>query len=60
MPVMLHSSHVYNKTKHRMTFEGILYRMRTGCPYAIYPKNLVAGIPCLNVSTYGLKMVYLN
>ncbi|HHF8101277.1 TPA: Tn3 family transposase [Escherichia coli] len=37
--VMLHSGHVYNKTKHRMTFEGILYRMRTGCPWRDLPEE---------------------
>ena len=37
--VMLHSGHVYNKTKHRMTFDGILYRMRTGCPWRDLPEE---------------------
>ncbi|MCS3902839.1 transposase, partial [Methylohalomonas lacus] len=27
------SGRVYNKTEHRLTLEGILYRMRTGCPW---------------------------
>lgn len=30
--LMLKSGRVYNKSEHRMTLEGILYRMRTGCP----------------------------
>jgi len=30
---------VYNKAEHRMTFEGILYRMRTGCPWRDLPSE---------------------
>lgn len=30
---------VYNKPKHRNTFEGILYRMRTGCPWRDLPSD---------------------
>jgi len=29
--LMLESGHVYNKPAHRVTVEGIFYRMRTGC-----------------------------
>lgn len=28
---------IYDKKTHRMTFEGILYRMRTGCPWRDLP-----------------------
>jgi transposase len=35
--LMLHSGRVYNKQKHRMTLEGILFRMRTGCPWRDLP-----------------------
>ena len=30
---------VYNKPEHRATFEGILYRMRTGCPWRDLPPD---------------------
>lgn len=29
---LLKTGRVYNKPKHRITIEGILFRMRTGCP----------------------------
>ncbi len=29
--LMRHSGRVYNKAEHRMTLEGIFYRMRIGC-----------------------------
>lgn len=29
---------VYNKPEHRNTLEGILYRMRTGCPWRDLPE----------------------
>jgi transposase len=35
--VMQFSNRVYNKPQHRMTLEGILYRMRTGCPWRDLP-----------------------
>lgn len=35
--LMYKSGRVYNKSEHRMTFEGILYRMRTGCPWRDLP-----------------------
>ena len=35
--LMQHSGRIYNKPEHRMTFEGILYRMRTGCPWRDLP-----------------------
>ena len=31
--LMKSTGRVYDKTEHRMTLEGILYRMRTGCPW---------------------------
>jgi len=36
---LLKSGRVYNKTEHRMTIEGILYRMRTGCPWRDLPED---------------------
>jgi len=30
---------VYDKPEHRNTVEGILYRMRTGCPWRDMPEN---------------------
>uniref|UniRef100_UPI0036D7A165 IS5 family transposase n=1 Tax=Photorhabdus sp. RM322S TaxID=3342825 RepID=UPI0036D7A165 len=37
--LMRHSGRVYNKAGHRMTLEGILYRMRTGCPWRDIPAD---------------------
>ncbi len=37
--LMLKSGRAYNKSEHRMTLEGILYRMRTGCPWRDLPRN---------------------
>ncbi|MCS3904317.1 transposase, partial [Methylohalomonas lacus] len=31
------SGRVYNKAEHRLTLEGILYRLRTGCPWRDLP-----------------------
>tara|TARA_R110001583_G_C5539269_1_gene399303 strand:+ start:134 stop:880 length:747 start_codon:yes stop_codon:yes gene_type:complete len=39
LQLMHHSGRIYNKPKHRMTFEGILYRMRTGCPWRDLPNE---------------------
>lgn len=36
---LLKTGRVYNKPEHKMTFEGILYRMRTGCPWRDIPKE---------------------
>ena len=35
--LMLYTGRVYNKPEHRNTFEGILYRMRVGCPWRDVP-----------------------
>lgn len=35
--LMLNSGRVYNKPEHRQTLEGVLYRMRTGCPWRDLP-----------------------
>ena len=37
--LMINSGRVYNKRDHRMTFEGILYRMRTGLPWRDLPSE---------------------
>ena len=36
--LMLETGRVYNKPEHRMTVEGILYRMRVGCPWRDIPR----------------------
>ena len=36
--LMLFTGRVYNKPEHRNTFEGILYRMRVGCPWRDVPE----------------------
>lgn len=37
--LMYQSGRIYNKPEHRMTLEGILYRMRTGCPWRDLPRE---------------------
>ncbi len=36
--ILLETSRIYNKKDHRKTFEGILYRMRAGCPWRDLPE----------------------
>ena len=33
LQIMKNTDRVYNKSEHRMTFEGSLFRMRTGIPW---------------------------
>jgi len=35
--LLRHTGRIYNKIEHRKTFEGILYRMRAGCPWRDVP-----------------------
>ena len=37
--LMKDTGRVYNKREHRVTLEGILYRMRTGCPWRDLPNE---------------------
>lgn len=37
LQVMKNTGRIYNKSEHRMTFEGILYRLRTGVPWRALP-----------------------
>lgn len=37
LKIMKSTGRVYNKPEHRMTFEGILYRLRTGIPWRDLP-----------------------
>ncbi|MCE2596761.1 IS5 family transposase [Motilimonas cestriensis] len=39
LQVMMSSGRIYNKPEHRMTFEGILFRLRTGIPWRDLPKE---------------------
>lgn len=39
LQVMKNTGRIYNKSEHRMTFEGILYRIRTGVPWRDLPKE---------------------
>ena len=39
LQVMKSTGRIYDKTEHRMTFEGILYRMRTGIPWRDLPSE---------------------
>ncbi|MFQ0972284.1 transposase, partial [Gilliamella sp. BG6] len=37
LQIMKNTGRVYNKSEHRMTFKGILFRMRTGIPWRDLP-----------------------
>ncbi len=37
--LLYQTGRIYNKAEHRMTMEGILYRMRIGCPWRDLPKK---------------------
>ena len=37
LQVMMSTGRIYNKPEHRMTFEGILFRLRTGIPWRDLP-----------------------
>ena len=37
LQIMKSTGRVYNKSEHRMTFEGILYRLRTGLAWRDLP-----------------------
>lgn len=37
LQLMKNTGRIYNKSEHRMTFEGILYRLRTGIPWRDLP-----------------------
>ncbi|MCU8058603.1 transposase, partial [Shewanella sp. SM34] len=37
--LMKSTGRVYDKPEHRQTFEGILYRLRTGIPWRDLPKE---------------------
>ncbi|PHM68197.1 transposase [Xenorhabdus kozodoii] len=51
---------VYNKKEHRLTFESILYRMRTGIPWRDLPEtNLENGTPSFDVLMFGQKKAFL-
>ena len=39
LQIMKNTVRVYNKSEHRMTFEGILFRMRTGIPWRDLPEE---------------------
>jgi transposase len=39
LSVIMLKDRVYDKPEHRNTMEGILYRMRTGCPWRDVPES---------------------
>jgi len=53
----MHKHEIYDKPKLRMMVEGMLYRMRAGCPCATYRQHLDAGIPYIQNLTAGLQKI---
>ncbi len=44
---------ICDKRDLRMTVEGMLYRMRTGCPWRVYPPSSEAGVRFTSALTPG-------
>ena len=53
LQVMKSTGRIYDKTEHRMTFEGILYRMRTGIPWRDLPSEF--GSPFTDDLIFGQR-----
>lgn len=53
LQVMKSTGRIYDKTEHRMTFEGILYRMSTGIPWRDLPSEI--GVPLTDDLTFGQR-----
>jgi transposase len=59
LSVIMLKDRVYNKPTHRNTLEGILYRMRTGCPWRdVSHSRLVIGVPYIGALIYGQRKVF--
>lgn len=56
--LMLESGRVYNKPAHRMSIEGILYRMRKDVLGEIFHQTLEPGVRYSVVLIYGLRKVW--
>ena len=50
---MKSTGRICDKTEHRMTFEGILYRMRTGIPWRDLPSEF--GVPFTDDLIFGQR-----
>ena len=55
LQVMKSTGRIYDKTEHRMTFEGILYRMRTVFLGEIYPLSSESGVPFTDDLIFGQR-----
>ena len=54
LKAILLEDRVYNKSEHRQTMEGILYRLRVGSPWRDIPECFgLCGIPFIVVSLFG-------
>ena len=55
--VMYMTGRIYNKPDHRMTLEGILFRLRTGIPWRDLPSEFGDWSRSFAALTYGQKKV---
>lgn len=56
LQVMKNTGRICDKTEHQMTFEGILYRMRTGIPWR--DLSFEFGVPFTDDLTFGQRKVF--
>ena len=62
LKLMFYTGRVYNKPEHRKTFEGILYRMRVGCPWRDILRVFLLNVPMLMsvILLSGLFVVFIT
>lgn len=52
------SGRIYNKPEHRITLEGILYKIGTGYRGDIFQLILARGVPPIDGLIYGPKKIF--
>ena len=55
LKIMKSIGRVYNKAQHRITFEGIFYRLHTGIPWRNLSVEFGVGALFIDALTCGLK-----
>jgi len=58
LKAILFEDRVYNKLEHRQTLEGVLYRLRVGCPWRDLPECFGLGIPFIVAFFFGQEKSY--
>ena len=55
-PILLELN-IYDKGNLRQTVEGVLYRMRIGCPWRDLPEYFGSLIPSIKLTSAGLAVI---